>query len=368
VAERTRYLFVDQLRGLIIALMGLDHASNYFNSVWRRVDYNDFLFDSTGQFVIRYLSYLCAPGFLMLAGAMIWLALDRRKAKGIDVGRARLSLIQRGAFLILVQLLWVNASWGAFARVRPDHYGIIACIGSALILLALVAHWRWWLRLGLALAIFLIHPLLLAIPYDPEIHPLGMRFMQLFIDSGKWNLYPVLPWFALAVMGSVAAVGWFRSWTDDRVRLRNTFLAGLGGVALFFIVRIGAGYGNIVPYDRIGSVAFFFVQKYPPSLAHNFLFFGLIMLCASLFMLIGGKLRRIFHPLEVYGHTPFFFYVIHIPLLALLTKRTGLLPYREGGVGMALLAWVALLIVMYPLCRWFAAVKARSRNPLIRMM
>ena len=73
-----RYLYIDQLRGLIIALMGLDHASNYFNAVWKRVEYNNFLFDSPGQFVIRYLSYLCAPGFLMLAGAMVWLSLSKQ--------------------------------------------------------------------------------------------------------------------------------------------------------------------------------------------------------------------------------------------------------------------------------------------------
>jgi uncharacterized membrane protein len=372
VGQQNRYLFVDQLRGLIIALMGLDHASNYFNAIWQRVSYDNYLFDSAGQFIIRYLSYLCAPGFLMLAGAMVWLSLDRRVAKGIAPWQARGELIRRGAFLILIQLVWVNASWSGLARIRLDHIGIIACIGSSIILLALVARWRWPWRLALALGIFLIHPLLLRIPYDPETQPLLMRFMQLWVDSGKWNLYPVLPWFALAVMGSVVAIGWFHYWKSDRARLTGTLLSGLAGVALFFLVRGlsggSPGYGNILPFEQIGSVSFFFIQKYPPSLAHNFLFFGLTMLLAALFMVIGGKLRWLFHPFEVYGRTPFFFYVIHIPLLAILTKRTGLLPYREGEVGMALLAWVALLIVMYPLCRWFGAVKARSSNALIRMM
>jgi hypothetical protein len=83
---------------------------------------------------------------------------------------------------------------------------------------------------------------------------------------------------------------------------------------------------------------------------------------------IGGRLRWLFHPLEVYGRTPFFFYIIHIPLLALVTRRIPLFPYRMGGVGTALMAWVGLLIVMYPLCRWFGAVKARSKNALIKMM
>ncbi len=363
-----RYLFVDQLRGLIIALMGLDHASNYFNAVWKRVTYDNFLFDSAGQFAIRYLSYLCAPGFLMLAGAMIWLVFQRRLEQGVAPSPVRLGFIRRGAFLILIQLTWVNASWGGFARARLDHFGIIACIGASIILLALVVRAAWWQRLLLALAIFLVHPLLLRIPYDPGTPSLGMRVMQLLVDSGKWNLYPVLPWFALATVGSVAGEMWFKRWTTDGVRMRNTLLAAVGAFVLFLIVRAAAGYGNILPFESVGSVAFFFVQKYPPSLAHNFLFVALILALAVLFMAVGSRLRWLFHPLEVYGHTPFFFYMIHIPALALVTKRTGLLPYREGEVGAALLVWVILLIVMYPLCRWFAGVKARSSNALIRMM
>jgi len=362
-----RYVFVDQLRGLIIALMGLDHASNYFNVAWKQVTYNNFLFDSGGQFVLRYLSYLCAPGFLMLAGAMVWLSIQRRMSQGARLGPARLGLIQRGAFLILVQLVWVNASWGGFSRFRLDHFGIIATIGAAIILLALVVHWSWRLRVGLALIILLIHPLLLKIPYDPSQMTLGTRLMWLFVDAAEWNLYPILPWFALSVLGSVAGEAWFRLWPAEK-RLRNTALAGLVGIVLFFVVRIPGGYGNILPFDRVGSISFFFVQKYPTSLAHNFLFPGLVMLFAALFMAIGLQLRRLLHPLEVYGRTPFFFYIIHIPLLAIVTRQLHLFPYRQGEVGTTLLAWVGLLIVMYPLCRWFGGIKARTKSALIRMM
>ena len=363
-----RYLYVDRLRGLIIALMGLDHASNYFNAVWKRVTYDNFLFDTSGQFVIRYLSYLCAPGFLMMAGAMIWLSLRRRVDAGSPGWGVQAAFIRRGFFLILVQLVWVNASWGGFTRLRFDHFGIIACIGSSSILLALIIHLAWQIRLGLALGIILIHPLLLLIPYDAGSITITTRLMQLFIDSGKWNLYPVLPWMALATIGSVAGEMWFRHWPAEGQRIRTTLLAALAAFLLFLAVRIPGGYGNIMPFDHVGSVSFFFIQKYPPSLAHNFLFPGLILSLAALFMMLRSRLGWLFHPFETYGRTPFFFYMVHIPLLALLTKRLGLLPWKEGEVGTALLAWVGLLIVMYPLCRWFSGIKARSRNPLIRMM
>ena len=366
-AGAARYVFVDQLRGLIIALMGLDHASNYFNVTWSQATYNNFFFDSTGQFILRILSYLCASGFLMLAGAMVWLSLSKKLAQGGDAWKARLGFIQRGAFLILVQLVWVNASWGCFNRFRLDHFGIIATIGSSIILLALIVHWSWRARLALSLAIILIHPLLLKIPYDPTTMTFKTRLMWIFIDAAEWNLYPVLPWFALCALGSVMGEAWFKIWNEAN-RVRNTVIVGLIGVVLFFIVRISRGYGNLLPYDHFGSISFWFVQKYPTSLGHNFLFPGLVLLFAALFMTVGTRIRTLLHPIETYGKTPFFFYIIHIPLLALVTRRIPLFPYRQGEVGTTLVAWVALLIVMYPLCRWFGGVKARSKNALIKMM
>jgi uncharacterized membrane protein len=368
VAQKDRFVFVDQLRGLIIALMGLDHASDYFNSIWNRVDYIDYVFDSFGQFIIRYVSYLCAPGFLMLAGSMVWFSLERKVAQGVSAWKVRRGLMLRGAFLIAVQLVWVNASWGGFTRLRLDHFGIIATIGASLILVTLVARWYWWQRLALALAIIGVHPLLLQIPYDPATTNMKLRLMQLFVDAGDWNLYPVLPWFALATIGTVAGEFWYQRWTDTRARVRNSLLVALVGILGFFFTRMPQGYGNILPFDHVGSLSFWFEQKYPPGLPHLLLFPGLVFLFAAVFMVVGTRVRWLFHPLEVYGRTPFFFYVIHIPLLAIVTRRLGIFPYREGGVGTALLAWLCLLVVMYPLCRWFGSLKAKTRNPIVRMM
>ena len=51
--------------------------------------------------------------------------------------------IQRGLFLIAVQLVWVNASWGGFTRLRLDHFGIIATIGMSMLLLIWMVRWNW---------------------------------------------------------------------------------------------------------------------------------------------------------------------------------------------------------------------------------
>ena len=41
-----------------------------FNSAWLSLDPIDPFFDTTPQFLIRYMGYLCAPGFLMMNGRL----------------------------------------------------------------------------------------------------------------------------------------------------------------------------------------------------------------------------------------------------------------------------------------------------------
>ncbi|RKY91981.1 MAG: hypothetical protein DRQ13_10860, partial [Ignavibacteriae bacterium] len=180
--EKQRFHFIDQFRGLVGILMLLGHSSYYFNSIWKHLDPFDPLFSSWDQFALRYLGYLCAPGFLMMNGAMVWWAFHRRIKKGTPVWTARWHLIQRGLFLVIVQMILVNSSWSGFNSFRPWHLGIIACIGLSMILLTLIVKIRWQVRLGIALAIFMIHPLLLKIPYNPDVEWIQV-LMQTFINS-----------------------------------------------------------------------------------------------------------------------------------------------------------------------------------------
>jgi uncharacterized membrane protein len=366
VANSNRFLFIDYLRGLVIAFMALDHASYYFNSIWPWFDPLDPLFDTIPQFLTRYSSYLCAPGFLMLAGAMVFLSFDRRIAKGVSPWKARWSTIQRGLFLILVQLTWVNSSWGGFTRIRLAHIGIIACIGISIALLALFVHWRWQLRLVFALVLFGIHPWLVTIPYDPHI---GWQqfLMETFVTAGKFNKYPVIPWLALCTLGSVIAVGWFKAWTDRGKSIRYTFLLALVCFAGGALVRLGHGYGNLFAHSGFPSMSYFLFQKYPPSLVHQFWAAGAILFFGGVFQLIGDRWQRLLHPLRSWGSAALFFYLLHIPILALLVKR-GPLAYRESGLGGTYLGWIALLIIMYPLSWWYGRVRARTKNPILKMI
>jgi uncharacterized membrane protein len=363
---KPRFEYIDQFRGLVVILMLLDHCSYYFNSVWDQIDPMDPLFDDWGQFALRYASYLCAPGFLMMAGAMVWWSYRQRTGKGIADWAVRRQLMVRGLFLLLVQVTWVNSSWGGFSEFKPWHIGIIACIGISMILLTLLIRFHWLVQLLTGLIILAIHPLLLNIPYDPAIKWQEV-LMQTFIDAGEFNKYPVIPWFALALLGSAMASGWLGAWKTDRQRIAWSAGIGFISIILAVIVRMGRGYGNIFPFSDFGSYSFFFDQKYPPSLYLGLWFFGWVVLFIAGFIILNKIMPKALWIFSIPGRVALFFYGMHIAIMGVFVKRLDFF-YRQGGVKETLIAFAVMMVIMIPLCIWFYKVKSRSGNWLIRMI
>jgi uncharacterized membrane protein len=346
--------------------MLVDHASYYLNSIWLYLDPFDPLFASWDQFALRYVSYLCAPGFLIINGAMVWWSYYKKRNKGILDWTIRRKLIQRGFFLIILQITWVNSSWGGFTSFQPWHFGIISCIGLSMIFQSLVVHMRWELQLGIALIILLLHPLLTTIQYDLS-NTWTTAIMQTFIDAGEFNKYPVLPWFALALLGSVMAHGWLKEWDTDKKRILMSLGIGAAALLIAIMIRMSGSYGNIFPFSNFGSYSFFFDQKYPPSLFFSIWFFGCTAIVISIIIAVNKLLPRILLIFDIAGKVALFFYCMHIAILGIFSKRIGLF-YREGEVIASLIGVAIMLIVMLPLSRWFYKVKSRSKNIFIRMI
>lgn len=346
--------------------MLLGHSSYYFNSIWKQLDPFDPFFPSWGQFALRYAGYLCAPGFLMMAGAMVWWSYNRRMRKGATDWQARWHLIQRGVFLVLVQVTWVNSSWGGFREFKPDHFGIIACIGISMLLLTAIINLRWQWRVLIAVILLLAHPFLLMISYNPDI-AWQRVLVQIFVDAGSFNKYPVLPWFALAILGSVMANGWLQIWKTDRQRISMGLVISAGVFLLAAILRLMRGFGNLTEFSDLGSWSFFLDQKYPPSLFMNLWFFAAVVLGVTVFIVIGQIIPRALVVFSIPGKVPLFFYGAHLAILGIFVKRLDFF-YREGGVWASLLGLVVLWLIMLPLSKWFYKVKRKSKNYIIQMI
>ncbi len=366
IGKKKRFEFIDQFRGFIGVLMLLGHSSYYFNSVWLQLDPLDPLFPSQAQFILRYVGYLCAPGFLMMNGAMVWWSYHRRIEKGHRDRDVRWHLIQRGLFLVLVQMTWVNASWGGFAEFKPWHLGIIATIGISMVLLTFIISLRWKYRVLIAVALLIIHAIVIQIPYDGETS-WKLVLMQTFFDSGSFNKYPVIPWFALAILGSVMANGWLEIWKTDKQRILMGLVISGSVFALAIFIRLMSGFGNIFPFSEFGHYSFFLDQKYPPSLFINLWSFAAVVLGVTFFVAIGRVAPKLLVVFSIPGKVPLFFYGVHLAIFGIFVKRFDFF-YREGGVLTTLIGLGVMLVIMLPLCRWFYGVKRRSNNYFIQMI
>ncbi len=376
-SARTRALArlasIDILRGLVIVIMALDHVRDYFTGV--RFDPLDLTQTSPELFLTRWITHLCAPTFIFLAGVSAWLV-------GRRCSRRELSrfLFTRGVWLVVLEFTVVNWGWtfsldyeiGLFLQV-------IWAIGISMVLLAALVRLpvRW--VAVIAVALIAGHNLL-----DGVAPATFGRFAVLWNllhvpgeASFGFILYPIVPWLGVMALGY--ALGGIFEW--DPLRRRRVLLAlGSGFIAAFVVLRLLNGYGNPQPWSVQASAlhtffSFIDVHKYPPSLLYVLVTLGPGMLLLALFDNVRGRWAQ---ALQIVGRVPLFAYVMHIFVLHLAAGLVGLamgfgtviitsfaLQYPPSwGFGLAVvyLAWIGVMLALYPMCRWFAELKQRRRD------
>ena len=97
---------IDKLRGLMIALMVLDHVRDFFHRTAFTADPLAMESGDPALFMTRWMTHLCAPTFVFLAGVSVFLQRANGKSRG-DLTRF---LATRGAWLILLEVTAVG--WG----------------------------------------------------------------------------------------------------------------------------------------------------------------------------------------------------------------------------------------------------------------
>lgn len=120
---------IDMLRGLVIAIMVLDHVRDFFHRTAFTADPLALDSGDPWLFATRWITHLCAPTFVLLAGVSVWLQAANGKSRP-DLTRF---LLTRGLWLIVLELTVVttgfNFGWGVFMQV-------IWAIGASMIAMA----------------------------------------------------------------------------------------------------------------------------------------------------------------------------------------------------------------------------------------
>jgi uncharacterized membrane protein len=390
---------VDMLRGLVIVLMVLDHVRDYFHVGAFDYDPLDPAVTTPLLYATRWITHLCAPTFVLLAGVSVWL----QRSRGKTVPRLSKFLLTRGLWLVLLEMTVLSFGW-SFAFPYPLFLQVIWAIGWTMIALAALV----WLPRGavlvIGLAIVAGHNLL--DPVTPQqLGKLGQLWTLLHeggpIFAGGQMIgiaaYPVLAWIGVIAIGyGLGPV--FE--LEPKRRDHTLLLLGFAMLASFLVLRGFDLYGNpspaleagVGPYgagrawqdqESAGAMVMVFldVQKYPPSLMFLLATLGIVFILWPLLARIPGPAARV---LGVFGAVPFFFYVLHVYLVHLLAIASNAAAGRDASglfnylvntfaapelmepLGFSLfgvyVAWVAVLVLLYPLCRRWAGLKARRRD------
>jgi uncharacterized membrane protein len=365
-----RIAAVDALRGLVMILMTWDHASYAYNA-------GRYVTDSVGwytpgsvipaaQFLARFVTHICAPTFIFLAGLVMAISILRKQGAGIEEKRIDADLMFRGIFILALDPLWMSFGFGGRMVFQ-----VLYAIGGGLCCMVLLRRLgtRWLLAVGLLLMLGseALAGLALWANDGKSAGPFGA-----FIASGGrlgfsgYVLYPLLPWLSYMILGFACGRLMNRGTIENPKH--GFLLTGLILLALFVVVRGINGYGNMLLYrDNLHLLQWLHVSKYPPSLSFGLLTLGLMCLClAALMQLYPRKSATTIDPLLVFGRTPLFFYILHVHLLTGSAKALGL--WKGGGLLTTAAATLAVLALLHPLCRWFAKVKRAHPQSLLKFI
>ncbi len=375
---------IDLLRGLVMVIMALDHTRDLFHSQAQLFDPLDPSKTTPWLYATRYITHFCAPVFTFLAGTSAWLQ-SSKKSKG---ALSRF-LVTRGLWLIVLEAVVMT-----LVLTFDPGYSLVLlltiwAIGISMVILGILIHLPFALILAIGLAIVFGHNLLDA---GEPASPIGQPWWYILLHQTgpiilpEWNRvimvgYPFLPWTGLMILGY--AFG--RLYTALAVERRKRVLTimGLSLLLLFGVLRYFTHYGDPQPWteQRNGLYTFFDfldVRKYPPSL----LFMCVTIGPALLFLAWCGEAKsRLAGIISVYGKVPMFYYVIHFFILHLAASLYFLARGHTVAEGMAIqtgpkfiatgeglslggtyLVWIATVVALYPLCRWYARYKATHRQ------
>lgn len=363
-----RLFAIDAVRGWVMVLMALDHAMAFsYLHIWAEG------FQGTrpnpvpdvAHYLTRFVTHWCAPTFISLAGLSVALYTLSRRSQGLTEAQITRKLVIRGLLLIGLQLTVVNLTWGFGVSKGWNlvYFGVLSCIGSALIVLAFARRLPVRVLTGGSVLLLLLMPFLLcALPLPPGAdHPLLEILLQ--PDKNGWLAvnYPALPW--LGVMGLGCGLGFLVGARPERTTRLFLFL-GLLLLALWLPLRLLGGYGNLTPYLGGDWRDLMLMSKYPPSLTFLAWTLGGMALAIAAHHRFAERLRptRFWGLVTLFGQTPLFFYVVHL----MLYKALGLLPFLRGSLGAAYLAWLVGLAVMAPLCYGYRALKRRHPQSVLQ--
>ncbi len=383
--KQIRVNVIDQLRGLVILLMALDHTRDYWALMsFAPADLNE---TSPEWFFTRWITHFCAPSFVFLSGVSAYLY---RHNKQLSTSELAKFLLTRGLWLIVVEIFFISFFWQFGWNFIIAQ--VIWAIGWSMVILAALIYLPNWVIAIITVTMIFGHNLLDGV--DPQIFGSFSWLWKIlhvssFIPianapiSGIYVTYPLIPWIGVMSLGYLVGQVFTREAAEQQKILLFT---GIAITCLFLLLRSINLYGDPGvspamatwgPHER-GSMftflSFLNTSKYPPSLQFLAMTLGPSILLLSQLHRTPKIVAKI---LTTFGRVPFFFYFIHLPLIHFSSGIWNYSLYQTWSIDVftttnqpssytaslltCYLVWLVTLLALYWPCRWF--MKYRQNNP-----
>jgi uncharacterized membrane protein len=182
-------------------------------------------------------------------------------------------------------------------------------------------------------------------------------------NSHIFSIYPFLPWLPLVLYGVLfARIVMFYQWNHSKQSAIH-FGCFIVFLLLFFIFRVGNGFGNIhleliQPTIFKDVVSFLTLTKYPPSITFCLWNMSWNHLILSMLFLLQPVSKTNFA--LVFGKSALFFYIMHFWVYFLI--KVGMSFFIKENLSLVpfLSVWILGLLILYPMCKRYAQFKSQQ--------
>lgn len=391
VVSGARLNSVDLLRGLVMAIMALDHTRDYFTNL--HFPPEDLTQTYGALFFTRWITHFCAPTFFFLAGTGAYLS----RKRGPELSSF---LWKRGLWLVFLELTLIAFAW-SFVPTISLGFLVIWALGWSMVALAILVRLPLKAVAAIGVGMILLHNTL------DRVAPAAfgkLSWLWLIMHQqgfylikppqlGFFVLYPLIPW--IGVMAAGYAFGALLQKTAEQ-RRKTLLMLGGAMVLAFIILRATNIYGNppigfgavspgpfvVQKTNELTAIAFLNVEKYPPSLQYLLMTLGPAILLLAWFDKVDLKsgMGRFWEKILVFGRVPMFYYILHIFLIHAMAIAVAVMLHQPArwliggffngpppnGYGHGLLfvylMWIIALVILYFPCKWYAELKQRRKD------
>ena len=362
--------------------MALDHVRDFFHIAASTDSPTNLATTTPILFFTRWITHFCAPTFVLLAGVSAYLMGQKKTKKELS-----LFLISRGSWLLLVEVLIVTFAWTFNPFYNIFILQVIWAIGISMILLGIFVIFPYPVILLTGIIIICGHNLLdyaeatqnghVGFFWDLAHHGAFIHY-TIIPHHVAFIIYAFLPWTGIMMTGyGIGKV--FSREVSSLMRKKILFVTGACLLLLFLVLRLINAYGDPAPWSAQRTpvytlLSFLNVTKYPPSLDYIGVTIGIALIVLALLDNVSEKPFKF--PIT-FGRVPFFFYVLHLYLIHLavvvffilekfpakdIAPQSSPFMFRPDRFGFGLWGvygiWVLLILLTYPLCKWYSRYKA----------